>query len=111
MAYRVLFSEDAEQDIEDLYSFIAERDGVETAVRILGELEAAASSLEDMPARGNVPKELAPVGITEYRELHHKPWRMIYRILGTDVVVYCVSDGRRDMQTFLEKRLFRTKQS
>ncbi|MBK5567759.1 type II toxin-antitoxin system RelE/ParE family toxin [Ensifer sp. SSB1] len=111
MAYRVLFSEDAEQDIEDLYSFIAERDGVETAVRILGELEAAASSLEDMPARGNIPKELAPVGITEYRELHHKPWRMIYRILGTDVVVYCVSDGRRDMQTFLEKRLFRTKQS
>ncbi|MGO4622885.1 type II toxin-antitoxin system RelE/ParE family toxin [Ensifer sp. 2YAB10] len=111
MAYRVLFSEDAEQDIEDLYSFIAERDGVETAVRMLGELEAAASSLEDMPARGNIPKELAPVGITEYRELHHKPWRMIYRILGTDVVVYCVSDGRRDMQTFLEKRLFRTKQS
>lgn len=111
MAYRVLFSEDAEQDIEDLYSFIAERDGVETAVRILGELEAAASSLEDMPARGNIPKELAPVGITEYRELHHKPWRMICRILGTDVVVYCVSDGRRDMQTFLEKRLFRTKQS
>lgn len=107
MSYRVLFSEDAEQDVEDLYRFIAARDGIETAERILGELEAAALSLEEMPARGNVPKELAPVGITEYRELHHKPWRMIYRIVGSDVVVYCVADGRRDMQSFLERRLLR----
>lgn len=108
MPYTVLLSEDAEQDIEDLYQFIANRDGVETADRILGELEAAALSLVDMPARGNVPKELAPIGITEYRELHHKPWRMIYRILGSDVIIYCVADGRRDMQSLLERRLFRT---
>lgn len=44
MPYTVLLSEDAEQDIEDLYRFIARRDGVETAERILGELGAAASS-------------------------------------------------------------------
>ncbi len=37
MPYTVLLSEDAEQDIEDLYQFIATRDGVETADRILGE--------------------------------------------------------------------------
>jgi toxin ParE1/3/4 len=107
MSYRVLFSEDAEQDIEDLYRFIAGRDGVETAERILDELEAAAQSLADLPARGNVPKELISVGLTEYRELHHKPWRMIYRIMGLDVIIYCVADGRRDMQSFLERRLLR----
>jgi toxin ParE1/3/4 len=107
MSYQVLFSEDAEQDIEDLYRFIAGRDGVDTADRILSELEAAAQSLTDMPARGNIPKELVAVGLTEYRELHHKPWRMIYRIIGLDVIVYCVADGRRDMQSFLERRLLR----
>lgn len=32
---------------------------------------------------------------------------MIYRIMGTDVVGYCVVDGRRDMQSFLERRLIR----
>ncbi|MET3755393.1 hypothetical protein ABID08_002764 [Rhizobium binae] len=32
---------------------------------------------------------------------------MIYRMIGTDVVVYCVVDGRRDMQAFLERRLIR----
>lgn len=107
MAFRVLLSEDAERDIEDLYRFLALRDGTETADRILGELEAAVASLEELPERGNIPKELVSVGIAEYRELHHKPWRMIYRIMGADVVVYCVVDGRRDMQSFLERRLLR----
>jgi len=46
MPYTILLSEDAEQDIEDLYRFLAGRDGVETAERILAELKAAASSLE-----------------------------------------------------------------
>ncbi|RUM08813.1 type II toxin-antitoxin system RelE/ParE family toxin [Rhizobium chutanense] len=107
MAYRVLFAEDAERDIEDLYRFITGRDGAGTAERVLSDIESACADLEEFPARGNIPKELASIGISEYRELHHKPWRLIYRILGTDVVVYCVADGRRDMQAFLERRLIR----
>lgn len=107
MPYQVLFTEDAERDLEDLYRFLASRDGIETAERILGEIEHACLGLEDLPAKGNVPKELTGLGITDYRELHHKPWRMIYRIIGEDVIVYCVADGRRDMQSFLERRLLR----
>ncbi len=75
--------------------------------RILGEIEKACLELEDFPERGNVPKELAILGIVEYRELHHKPWRMIYRVIGNDVVIYCVVDGRRDMVSFLQRRLLR----
>ncbi|OWO94276.1 plasmid stabilization protein [Rhizobium esperanzae] len=107
MRYRVLLAEEAERDVEDLYRFIAARDGAETAERILTEIESACADLGEFPTRGNIPKELASIGISEYRELHHKPWRMIYRIIGTDVVVYCVADGRRDMQSFLERRLIR----
>ncbi|QND44291.1 type II toxin-antitoxin system RelE/ParE family toxin (plasmid) [Rhizobium lusitanum] len=107
MSYRVLFAEDAERDIEDLYRFIAGRDDVETANRILAEIENACTGLEESPGRGNIPKELLGLGISEYRELHHKPWRLIYRVMGADVVVYCVVDGRRDMQAFLERRLIR----
>ncbi|MBY4610638.1 type II toxin-antitoxin system RelE/ParE family toxin [Rhizobium sp. 9T] len=105
MPYRVLFAEEAERDIEDLYRFIAGRDGTATAERVLTEIESACADL--FPVRGNIPKELTAIGLTEYREQHHKPWRMIYRIIDTDVVVYCVVDGRRDMQAFLERRLIR----
>lgn len=64
-------------------------------------------SLEELPERGNIPKEVVSIGISEYREIHHKPWRMICRIMGSDAVVYCVVDDRPDMQPFLERRLFR----
>lgn len=107
MPRQVLFAEDAERDLEDLYRFLAGRDGVQTAERILGEIEQACLGLEEFPGRGNVPKELVGLGITEYRELHHKPWRMIYRVIGEDVIIYCIADGRRDMQSFLERRLLR----
>ena len=32
--------------------------------------------------------------------LSHKPWRLIYRVVGSDSMVYCVADGSRDMQSF-----------
>jgi toxin ParE1/3/4 len=47
------------------------------------------------------------VGIAEYREVHYKPYRIIYRIHARTVIVYCVLDGRRDMQTLLQHRLLR----
>lgn len=52
MPYRVLFAEDAERDIEDLYRFLATRDGIQTAERILGEIEESCLGLEDLPTRG-----------------------------------------------------------
>ncbi|MGZ2409196.1 plasmid stabilization system protein ParE [Rhizobium ruizarguesonis] len=40
MPSRVLFADEAERDIEDLYRFIASRDGDETAERVLTEIES-----------------------------------------------------------------------
>lgn len=70
MPYQVLFADDAERDLEDLYRFLAGRDGVQTAERIFGGIEQACLELEDFPGRGNVPKELVGSDITENRELH-----------------------------------------
>jgi len=106
MRYRVLLAESAERDIEDI-RYIARHDSPESADRILDALDDACRRLNDMPQRGNIPKELAAVGITDYREAHYKPYRIIYRIIGADIVVYCVVDGRRDIQSFLERRLLR----
>ena len=107
MSYEVLLSENAEADIEDIYYYVAEYDAVEKADRLIEALERACLRLCDLPERGNVPKELQALGITEYREVHYKPYRIIYRITGQQVIVYCVLDGRRDMQTLLQRRLLR----
>jgi toxin ParE1/3/4 len=65
------------------------------------------SRLDEFPERGNVPKELVEIGVREFREAHHKPYRLIYRVTEDKVIVYCVLDGWRDMQSLLRRRLLR----
>ncbi len=33
-------------------------------------------------------------------------YRLIYRVMDASVIVYMIADGRRDMQSLLERRLF-----
>ncbi len=107
MPFHVLLAENAEHDLADIFRFIAEHDAVPKADQVLRDLEDACLSLMEMPERGHVPKELRLIDLTEFREIHHKPYRIIYRIFGETVIVYCVVDGRRNMQSFLERRLLR----
>lgn len=107
MRFAVLLSAAAERDLEDIYRYIAENDSVVNANRVLAGLEKACSRLASFPNSGNVPKELSLLEITEYREVHFKPYRVIYRVMKKTVVVYCVLDGRRDMQSLLQRRLLR----
>jgi toxin ParE1/3/4 len=48
---------------------------------------------------------LLALGIRDYRETFFKPYRIIYRVEGKRVYVYLIADGRRDMQSLLERRL------
>ena len=107
MPFEVFLVEDAERDIEDIYRYIAEHDSIENAGRVVNALEQLCAKLAELPERGNIPKELRGLGITEYREVHHDPYRIIYRVFERRVVVYCVVDGRRDMQSLLQIRLLR----
>jgi toxin ParE1/3/4 len=103
----VVLSADAERDIDDIVRYVAENDGLVHAERVLAGLERACAGLAGFPNRGNIPKELVSLGIREYREVHFKPYRIIYRVMARRVVVYCVLDGRRDMQSLLQLRLLR----
>lgn len=105
--YRVRVSEEAEQDLIDIYRYVATRDSVEKGGYVLDQLEPLCLSLADMPTRGHIPPELERIGVTNYREIHFKPYRVIYEIIGREVFIHCVLDGRRDMQSLLERRLIR----
>lgn len=102
---RVLLTHGAEQDIESIYNYIAEFDDPVNADYVLDQLMATAEKLTVMPERGSYPKELVGLGIKEYRQVFFKPYRLIYRVVDADVVVYVIADGRRDMQSLLTRRL------
>jgi len=45
------------------------------------------------------------IGIQEYREMFFKPYRIIYRVMDKNVYILLIVDGRRDMQSLLQRRL------
>ena len=103
----VLLSPEAEQDLLEIYTYTAANVGQEQADTILGKLEQAILSLENLPLRGNVPPELEIVGITRYREIHVHPWRIIYEALDTMVHVHWIFDSRRDVAGQLAHKVLR----
>jgi toxin ParE1/3/4 len=103
--FEVLLTEGAEQDLESIHDYIAEFDCVASADYVLDELMQVVKSLSKFPERGSYPKELVGLGIKEYRQTHFKPYRVIYRVAGSQVIIYVIADGRRDMQSVLARRL------
>ncbi len=105
MPFTVLLTTDAVRDLEDLHRYIALHDAPGKAEQVLARVEKAFASLSEFPERGTCPKELLTLGIRDYREIFFKPYRVIYRTAGDFVYVYLIADGRRDMQTLLQRRL------
>lgn len=103
--FEVLLTEGAEQDLESIHDYIARFDCMANADRVLDRLMEIVEKLARFPERGNYPRELLAVGIKEYRQTSFKPYRVIYRITGRRVVIHLITDGRRDMQSVLARRL------
>lgn len=105
--YQVRLTEEVEDDLVDLFEFIARKDSIDNAYYVLEQLDTLILSLHQHPERGHYPPELDKRGVKDYREVHFKPYRVIYQIIGNQVIILGCFDGRRDMQSLLERRLLR----
>ena len=105
--YKVRITALAEADLLDLYDYIVKRDCEESALYVIDQLEALMLSLAENPQRGHVPPELDQKGIKGYKEIHFKPYRVIYEVVGSAVIILICVDGRREMQSLLARRLLR----
>jgi toxin ParE1/3/4 len=74
---------------------------------LLDAPECCCQSLAELPVRGHIPKEVLELGSSAYRELHHRPYRIIHRVMESQVIVACICDGRLGMQSLLLRRLMR----
>ena len=78
---------------------------IDRIVVSLEQIEKAFSKLSEFPERGSYPQELLALGIREYRDIFFKPYRIICRVMDKNVYVLLIVDGRRDMQSLLQRRL------
>ncbi|HED15734.1 MAG TPA: type II toxin-antitoxin system RelE/ParE family toxin, partial [Gammaproteobacteria bacterium] len=93
---------------EDIDDYISKHDSPQSADTVLGKIEETMLDLAKLPNRDTFPRELSSLGIREYREIFFKPYRIIYRVIDTHVYIYVITDGRRDMQTLLGRRMLGT---
>jgi toxin ParE1/3/4 len=81
---------------------------VEKADRLIDKLHETMLTLEAFPLRGHCPPELERIGILEFEEILFKPYRIIYQTIASDVFIFCIFDGRRQLTDLLQERLLRS---
>lgn len=107
MKFKVNIVASAEEDLFEIYQYVYFNDSEEKAEKLYSKLYEKCLSLQEYPNRGHVPQELSLLGIDDFLELTYKPYRIIYQIIENVVFIYCILDGRRDMQKLLHERLIR----
>lgn len=108
MKYRVHLSGYAHNDIMALYEYIAANSSPRRADSVLSGIEGLYEVLAEFPMQGHFPPELYGHQSGDVRELRFKPYRIVYRIDVSRVVVLAVFDGRRDAQSLISERVLRS---
>ena len=105
--FEVVVAPEAVDDLVGIHGCIAEMESKERADHVRDRVLDVCASLASLPGRGHHPPELARLGMLEYRELHWRPFRVIYEASDDVVTVHAILDGRRDLQALLRERLLR----
>ena len=103
--YSVVVTEHALLDLDDIARYITLHDSPERAEYVAQRIERTFAGLATFPNRGNHPRELLELGDRSFREVHFKPFRIVYRVLEREVLILIMADGRRDMRALLARRL------
>ncbi len=97
----------ARDDVEDLADYILTQDSAINALKAVERIENRAATLITLPMRGRIVPELQRQGVTQFQELIERPWRIIYQLQASRVVIVSVLDGRRSLEDLLLRRFLR----
>lgn len=91
-----------------LHEYISANSFTERADAVVNGIESLCGDLAEFPFRGHFPPELEGHQRGDIRELRFKPYRIVYRVKTSKVEALAVFDGRRDVRSLLNERLFRS---
>ncbi len=104
--YEVIWTKSAKFDLEQIIEYI-KTDSTDIAKKIFYEIKNKCDDLYYFPKRKRVVPKLQQIGITKYREIIYKRWRIIFKIDDNDNKVYVliVIDSSRNLEDLLFQRL------
>jgi toxin ParE1/3/4 len=97
---RLQVSPKAEEDIRAIGRFIAERDGLSRAEKVVERINKAIDALVMMPGIGGSRSYLA----AKRRAFPVRPWLIVYLPSKDGIHVLRVIDGRRDLPAMFGKK-------
>jgi toxin ParE1/3/4 len=103
--FKVQLTGNAEADLEVLTDHFSATRTQAVAAELLDRIDDVVDSLEALPERGSHLLELMGMGIIETRQVVVWSYRIIYEIIGQNVEVFAILNGRRDMRSLLHQRL------
>ena len=93
MAGRFTRSRESGLDLDDIFAQVAGDTGLNTAAAQMLRLEAALDRLASFPRLGRQRHDLGNGTFS----LPVRPWLIFYELIGGDVEVLRIVDGRRDL--------------
>jgi toxin ParE1/3/4 len=98
---RYVLGEDAELDLDDIWEYIA-ADNIDAADKWINKLFDAFEAIGNMPGMGHKREDL-----TDYHVLFWPvgAYVIIYRVTLGPVEIVAVTQGSRDIPTFLQRRI------
>lgn len=92
MAYRVEITPEAEADLAHAYLYICAQSSHERAAAWYNQLRGAVATLQAYPGRCPLAPEDRAFS-EEIRQLIHRPYRILFSIVGNKVVILRVRHG------------------
>ncbi|WP_456456770.1 type II toxin-antitoxin system RelE/ParE family toxin [Nitratifractor sp.] len=103
-SYQVRWTSNAKADLLNIVGYIKE-DNTDAAKNVYERLREKARSIKLFPLRGRVVPELLKEGITLYREIVARPYRIMYKIENDTVYIMAIFDSRQNVEEILLQKL------
>lgn len=107
MSFKVVILNSAKLDLREIRDYIVKKFSLEVWLATSSHLRNAFEALGVSPFAGSIPSELEMLNLNDYRQVVSGMNRIIYEIRQDIVFVHAVIDVRRDLMSFLTKRLLR----
>jgi len=105
MKKKIVWSQDASDDLIDIVTYIKDKSGKNIANEIYQRIISHVEKIDVFPEGGRVVPELISIGVLDIREIIENPWRVFYRITSTNIQIISVIDGRRNIEEILYKKV------
>lgn len=102
--FQVIWTKKAESDLINIIEYI-KTDSINTAKDIFSGIKKECNNLYYFPQRNRTVPELQQIGISKYKEILYKRWRIIYKIEDTRVYILLIVDTNRNLEDILFQRL------